>query len=141
MNLRSILILIALTLAMAAAVARADDVGELVNWHWQAHEYPTSGGNSYVTYNVYALVRRTNGAYLLFTALGVQALPDIITENATCVDIAENSDGTYTFWGIVVATHPCSYRLPIWANKHLAKWHEYPFSQALCQSMKISDCP
>lgn len=147
MNLRSVLILIMLNLVMVAPAACANELDELVNWHWQAHEYPTYGGNSYLSYNVYALVRKTDGAYVLFANLGDQALPKFITKNSSCVLIDPNTDGTYGIWGIVASLHTCSEvggdaaQFATWAEDSRNKWYEYPYSRALCQTMKLNECP
>lgn len=117
--------------------ARSCDA-QLINWHSQQAQYPTSDGNYYYIYNSYILVETSNGHYLLFADLG-DPHPVIgkldRSDGHACLLISRNNDGSYSIEQ-KAAAEISDDLTPGTSNSH---WHRYPWSRALCETMRLCD--
>lgn len=109
---------------------------QLINWHSQQAQYPTSDGNYYYTYNSYILVQTSNGHYLLFADLGdphpvISKLDS--SDGHACLLISRNNDGSYSIEQKAAAG--ISDRLAPGTGK--SHWHRYQWSRALCKAMRL----
>lgn len=119
-----------------------------ITWRWQQHDYSTYDSNYYSTYDAYVLVRAADGKYLLFADLGDKTLP-YVTSHANCVAVMPNGDSTYDIYGLdcgELHVHASGPLVPVPGlvsriSKDARSWHKFPYSQALCQTMKLSYCP
>jgi hypothetical protein len=142
---------VALLSVAAVRPARADVYGKLMNWRTAEHRYPTFGGNYYTTYDIYIGVQQVHGGPLLFAIFGdadPQILRDLSDNANQCLSITRDDDDTY---GIETA-NPCGrptcaispngmrtcegVSRGIFGDLSL-KWREYPYSRAMCETMKL----